>query len=73
MTREEIRQRRISRLLDELERTAVNSAEAEHVDGVDTGRHGVVSARLEKQRDRANANFYIALARVRAIVSAPAR
>jgi hypothetical protein len=52
-TREEIRQRRIERLLDQLEAAAANWAAAEHQDGLESGRLGVVSAGIRKGRDRA--------------------
>jgi hypothetical protein len=52
-TREEIRQRGIERLLDQLEAAAANWAAAEHQDGVERGRHGVVGAGVRKGRDRA--------------------
>jgi hypothetical protein len=52
-TREEIRQRRIERLLDQLEAASANWAAAEHQDGVESGRHGVASAGIRKGRDRA--------------------
>jgi hypothetical protein len=52
-TREEIRQRRIERLLDQLETAATNWAATEHQDGLESGRHGVVSAGVRKGRDRA--------------------
>jgi hypothetical protein len=52
-TREEIRQRRIERLFDQLEAAVANWAAAEHQDGLDSGRRGVVSAGVRKGRDRA--------------------
>ena len=42
-TREEIRQRRLERLVDALDAAATRWAEAAHQDGLDSGRHGVVA------------------------------
>ena len=52
MRREEIRQRRIERLLDQLEAAAVRWAAAEHQYGLDSGRYGRVSAGLRMRRDQ---------------------
>jgi hypothetical protein len=52
-SREERRQQQIERLLDRLEAAAMRWAEAEHQEGLDSGRHGVVSAGLRKRRDQA--------------------
>jgi hypothetical protein len=52
-TREEIRQRRIQRLLDQLEATAARWAELEYQEGIDTGRHAMVKAGLTKRRGQA--------------------
>ena len=52
-TQEEIRQRRIARLLDELETATANLAAAAYQDGLDSGRHGTVSAGVRKGHERA--------------------
>jgi hypothetical protein len=56
-TREEIRQRRIELLLDQLEATAARWAEAEYQEGIDTGRLGVVKAGIAKRRGQAELRF----------------
>jgi hypothetical protein len=44
---------RIARLLERLEAAAASWADAEYQKGIDTGRHGVVSARVTKRRGQA--------------------
>ena len=63
--REERRQRNIEHLVDQLELAGARWAEAEYEDGVDTGRHGVVSARVEKKRTAARLRFQTIAARLR--------
>jgi hypothetical protein len=48
--REDRRQRRIERLLDQLEAAASRWAELAYQEGLDTGRLGVVKAGLAKRR-----------------------
>jgi hypothetical protein len=67
-TREEVRQRRIELLLDQLELAASNWVEAEYADGVETGRHGVVSAHVEDNRQKAMLKFRHIAARLRRAV-----
>ena len=70
-TREERRQARIARLLNNVQRAAAEWAEAEYQEGVETGRFGIVSARVNKLRERAKGDFGITIARLSAAVSRP--
>ena len=70
-TREERRQARIARLLDNVQRAATEWAEAEYQEGVETGRFGIVSARVNKLRERAKGDFGITIARLSAALSLP--
>ena len=70
-TREERRQARIARLLNNVQRAAAEWAEAEYQEGVETGRFGIVSARVNKLRERAKGDFVITIARLSAAVSRP--
>ena len=70
-TREERRQQRIARLLDQLEAAAIRWAEAEHRDGVDSGRHGVVSASVTKRRDQAEQKVRDLLLELRQAIKRP--
>jgi hypothetical protein len=56
-SREEIRQRRNERLLDQLENAAARWVEAGYQDGLDTGRRGVVSAGVRRRRELAQLKF----------------
>jgi hypothetical protein len=66
--REGRRQRNLEHLVDQLELAGARWAEAEYEDGVDTGRHGVVSARVEKKRTTAMLKFRAFAARLREAV-----
>jgi hypothetical protein len=70
-TREEIRQRRIERLLDQLEAAAANWAAAEHQDGLESGRHGVVGAGVRKGRYRAELKVKGLLQELRRAIKRP--
>jgi hypothetical protein len=56
-TREEIRQRRIERLLDQLENAAARWVEAGYQDGLEGGRRRVVSAGIRRRRELAQLKF----------------
>jgi hypothetical protein len=56
-TREERRQQRLARLLERLQAAATAWAQAEYQDGIDTGRHGIVSARVTRRRDKVEQAF----------------
>jgi hypothetical protein len=62
--REERRQQRIARLLERLEAAGAAWAKAEYQEGIDTGRHGAVSARVTKRRDKAEQAFKDIVARL---------
>jgi hypothetical protein len=65
-TREEIRQQRIARLLERLEAAVAAWAEAEYQEGINTGRHGTVSASVTQRRDKAEQAFKDIVARLSA-------
>jgi hypothetical protein len=56
-TREERRQQRIARLLERLQAAAAAWAQAEYQEGIDTGRRGMVRARITQRRDKAEQAF----------------
>jgi hypothetical protein len=56
-TREERRQQRIARPLQRLEAAGAAWAETEYYEGIDTARHGMVSAALKNRRDKAEQTF----------------
>jgi hypothetical protein len=62
-TREERRQQRIARLLERLGTAGASWAAAEYQEGIDTGRHGAVSASVTKRRDQAEQAFRDIVAR----------
>jgi hypothetical protein len=67
-SRKDIRQRRIERLLDQLEAAASRWAELGYQEGLDTGRLGVVKAGIAKRRGQAELRFKDLLLRLRQAV-----
>jgi hypothetical protein len=70
-TREERRQARIARLLEQVQSSAQAWAEAEYQVGIATGRTGAVSAQLETIRGTAQRRFADVVARLGAAVTPP--
>ena len=70
-TREERRQARLARLLDQVQSSAQAWAEAEYQVGIATGRAGAVSAQLETIRATAQRRFADVCARLSAAVTPP--
>ena len=67
-SREERRQARIARLLDQVQSSAQAWAEAEYQVGIATGRTGAASAQLETIRGTAQRRFADVVARLAAAV-----
>ena len=67
-TREECRQARIARLLEQVQSSAQAWAEAEYQVGIATGRASAVSAQLETIRGTAQRRFADVVARLAAAV-----
>jgi hypothetical protein len=63
-TREERRQQRVARLLERLKAAGAAWAVAEYQEGIETGRHGVVSTALRNRRDKAGQLFKDIVARL---------
>ena len=70
-TREERRQARIARLLDQVQSSAQAWAEAEYQVGIATGRTGAVSTPLETIRGTAQRRFAGVCAKLGAAVTPP--
>ena len=71
-TREERRQARITRLLDQVQSSGQAWAEAEYQVGIAIGRAGAVSAQLETIRGTAQRRFADVAAKLAAAVTLPA-
>jgi hypothetical protein len=63
-SREERRQQRIAGLLERLQDAGASWAAAEYQEGIDTGRHGMVSASVTQRRDKAEQAFKDIVARL---------
>ena len=70
-TREERRQQRIGRLLEQVQSSAQAWAEAEYQVGIAIGRAGAVSTQLETIRGTAQRRFADVCARLGAAVTPP--
>jgi hypothetical protein len=69
--REEWRQARVARLLDQVQAAARSWAEAEYAAGLQDGRSGTASAHVENRRSTAERRFTGIAARLSAAVNPP--